>query len=139
MFQNVSVVESIHDTINFPTPQRVKQPQIMTEPPPCLTVGTVHFGLNSSRGVLQTIGAEKVEFSLLEPNNTLDSFSEHFLGKRKPFSSINLVQVRATRPNSLASCARFRIVSICKDIRSSFSISIFTTDADFRRSSLTLR
>ena len=73
--ENVSVVESIHDTINFPTPRRMKQSQTMTEPPPCLTVGTVHFGLNSSRGVLLTIGAKKVESLLIGPNNTLDSFS----------------------------------------------------------------
>ena len=48
--ENVSVVESIHDTINIPTPRRVKQPQTITEPAACLTVGTVHFGSNSSRG-----------------------------------------------------------------------------------------
>ena len=73
--ENVSIVESIHDTINFPTSRRMKQSQIMTEPPPCLTVGTVYFGLNSSPSVLQTIGAKKVEFSLVGPNNALDSFS----------------------------------------------------------------
>ena len=88
--ENVSVVESIHDTINFPTRRRVKQPQIMTEPPACLTVGTVHFGSNSSRDVLQTIGAKKVEFSLVGPNNTLDSFSSISLANFSRFPRLIL-------------------------------------------------
>ena len=32
---------------------------------------TVRFGSNSSRGVLLTIGPKKVEFSFVQPNNTL--------------------------------------------------------------------
>ena len=52
-------------THNFPISRRVKQPQTMTEPPPCLTVGTVHFGSNSSRGVCDDSLIEEV-FALME-------------------------------------------------------------------------
>ena len=69
--ENVSVVESLHDTINFPTPRRVEQPQTITEPAACLPVGTGRFQWNCSPGVLQTIKAKKVELSLVGPTNTL--------------------------------------------------------------------
>ena len=68
--ENVSVVESLHNTINFPTRRRMKQPQTVTEPAACLPVGTVRFRWNCSGNVHQTIGAEKVEFALVGRDNT---------------------------------------------------------------------
>jgi hypothetical protein len=127
----------------------VKQLQGRTEPPPCLTVAIVHFGSNSSRGVLQTINFPSESKRL----NFDSSDQTKFFKKSTGFSSISLANLshfprlilftygflRAHRPNNLTSCACFRIVSACNEIPIFFSIPTFTVKADFRQSSLSLR
>ena len=53
--------------MRLPTPDNEKHPQYLTFPPPCFTVGTVHFGSKSSFDVRQTIifPSEPNELNLL--------------------------------------------------------------------------
>ena len=61
----------------------------MTEPLPCLTVGLVHFGSNSSRGVSQTITlpSEPKRLSFHLSNQTIFFQKSHLL--HNPSSNIN--------------------------------------------------
>ena len=68
-----------------------------TEPPPCLTVGTVHFGSNSSRGVLQaiTLPSEPKRLNFyssdqITPSQKLDSFSNISLANLSLFPRLIL-------------------------------------------------
>ena len=99
----VSIVKSAHDTHSFPTPWLVKQPQIITELPPCLIVGIVYFGSNSSRGVLQTHPSRK-DWILTRwtkqhsPKNPL--VFQAFLWRTWAIFSIDLIHLRLLVSNS---------------------------------------
>ena len=124
----------------------MKQAPIVTEPPPCFTIGILHFGSNSSPDILQTITlpSELKRLNFHSSNQTITFFQ-----KSTGFSSISLANLshflrlilftygflRVTR---LTSCTSFRIVPTCNGIPRSFSISTFTVEADFGQSSLSL-
>ena len=94
----------------------VKQSQTITEPPPCLTVGTVHLGSNPSYRLLHTI------IRLLDPNKSnFDSCDQTTVSqKSNGFRSISFAYLsrlrrlilftygffRATRQNNFTSCVR---------------------------------
>ena len=76
LFQNISIVKSVYDT---------QFSNSLTEPPPYLIVGIVHFGSNSSHAVLQTITLPSKPKRL----NFHSSNQTTFFQKSTDFSSIS--------------------------------------------------
>ncbi len=81
-----------------PVPAALMQPQTMTLPPPCLTVGKTHLSLNSSSGCRHTLltPSEPNKFilvpvihvlSLLVFSKLFVDFFVHHLYKRLPFGT----------------------------------------------------
>ena len=74
-----------------PTPAVEKQPQHLTFPPACFTVGTVHFGSNSSFGIRQTITFPS------DPNKLNLLSSDHKMLSQKPGGFSRYVLANAIR------------------------------------------
>ena len=97
LFQNISIVKSVHDTHSFPTPWRVKLPNHdwTTTVFDCNNCTFwVEFFMWCSPGHYFTIRAEKIEFWFVGSNKILLKIHwlfKHFLGKLRPLSSNNLV------------------------------------------------
>ncbi len=122
----------------------VKHPQTVTEPPPCLTVGIIHFGSNFSFGLLQTItfpsDPKRLNFDSSDQTTvsqkSIDFFNISFAYLRRLIRFILLTYgfFRATLPNNPASCALRRTVDALINIFNSFSSLPTTLRADFRQS-----
>jgi hypothetical protein len=122
---------------------------MVTEPPPCLTVGTIHFGSNFSFGLLQTItfpsDPKRLNFDSSDQTTisqkSIGFFNISFAYLRRFIRFILLMYgfFRATRPNNPASCAQCQTVDVLINIFNSFSSSLVTLRADFRRSDFNFR
>ena len=127
---------------NFLTPFFVKEPQDITEPLPCLTVGTVHLESNSSSRLLHTIirpsDPNKLNFDssdqtiVSQNSNGFRSIPFAYLRRLRRFVLFTYGFFQTTRPNNPTSCARRLAVDSPMSIPRSFSSSDVTVRADFR-------
>ena len=126
----------------FSTPHDEKQPQYFTFPPPHFTVGTVHFEPSSSFGVRHTITLPSDSHRLNLLSSVHNTLSQLFSIRSRRLPRLTLLTYcffRVTRPFKPISCNRRCTVCSEMVISNSDSISIFTDDADFHRSTFTFR
>ncbi len=99
LLQYVRVHVGIHGSLNehsFPVTAALLQPQTMTFPPPCLTVGKTHLSLYSSPGCRHTLDTIWTKYVYLHQNTGHGSSNEwiHFL-----FVTYTII-LRMQRPGS---------------------------------------